>query len=221
MTPLNNAIDYSLVILNYIPVLLFGLTVLIIGWILAVAIGKLIAEILKKIKLDEFLDSYGWHEILERARIKLKVSEFIGGLVKWIIIILTLSVFTEILGLSQFTQLLQKFATWIPTILVTVLILIVAVIVADILEKLVRSFCEKAQLKAGPFLGSFLKWLVYILAVMIVLSQLKIGEKFVTTLFTGLVATFAISFGLAFGLGGKGVAEDILRDLQKKISEKE
>jgi len=221
MKPLASALDYSVVIINYIPTLLFALTVLVIGWLVAVAIGKLITEILRKIKLDEFLDSYGWHEILEKARIKLKVSEFIGGLIKWIIIILTLSVFTEILGLSQFTQLLQKFATWLPTILVTILILIVAFVIADILEKLVRSFCEKAQLKAGPFLGGLLKWLVYFLAVMIVLSQLKIGEKFVTTLFTGIVAAFAIAFGLAFGLGGKGLAEECLKELQKKFTNKE
>ena len=145
-------------------------------------------------------------------------SRFVGGIVKWVLIIVFLSASLEILGLSQFSQLLnERVLTFLPNIVVAVFIFVVAVILADILEKVVRVAVEGTRAGHGHVVGAIVRWSVWILAFVIILDQLRIAGALPQTLFTGLVAMLAIAGGLAFGLGGKDLAREILEDFKKKL----
>jgi small-conductance mechanosensitive channel len=54
--------------LLFLPKLIGALIVFIIGWFVALAVGKLVAEILKRIKLDRFFEKTGWKEALRESR---------------------------------------------------------------------------------------------------------------------------------------------------------
>ena len=71
----------------FIPSLVGALIVFIAGWIIACGVGKLIAEILEKMKLNRIFESKGWKEVLEKADIKVNISEFIGAICKWVLVI--------------------------------------------------------------------------------------------------------------------------------------
>ena len=51
-----------------------------------------------------------------------------------------------------------------------------------------------------------------------VLSQLGVAADLIRILFTGFVAMMALAGGLAFGLGGKDLAQDVLRGLKDKLT---
>lgn len=191
--------------------------VLIIGWFISVGIGKLISEVLNRLQFNKLFEKAGWKEALERAEITVDAAEFIGGIVKWIFFIVFLLAGVEILGLLQFAEFLTRVLSYLPNVIVAVSIFVATVIVVDIVEKVVRTAVERAKIGYGQVVSAIIKWSIWIFAILTILYQLGIARPFMETLFTGFVAMLVISVGLAFGLGGKDVAAEILRDLQKKL----
>jgi hypothetical protein len=184
--------------LLFLPRLIGAFIVFIAGWLIALLIGKLITEILKKLKLDRFFERTGWKEALEKAEIKVTASQFIGEIFKWILVIVFLFIAVEILGLTQFAEFLKRIVLWLPNLIVAVAIFVVAIIVADILEKIIRASVKKMELGYGGFFGTLVKGAIYVFAVLAILLQLGVTPQIVNALIFGLIGTISLALGLAF-----------------------
>ena len=203
--------------LNFIPALLGAIVVFVIGWFISVGVGKLISEILRRIKFNQIFEKGSWDEALAKADIKVDTSAFIGAVVKWVLVIVFLLASVEILGLFQLADFLQGVLDYLPNVMVAALIFVVTVIVVDIIEKVVRASVESIKVGHGHMVSVVIRWSIWIFAFLAILIQLKITPALMQTLFTGFIALMVIAGGLAFGLGGKEVAGEILRDLYKKL----
>ena len=205
--------------LSFIPVLIGAIIVFVIGWFISVGVGKLITEILKRIKFNQVFEKEGWKSALEKAEIKVDASGFIGAIVKWIFVIVFLLAAVEILGLIQFAGFLKSVLAYLPNVIVAALIFVVTVILVDIVEKVVRAAVESIKVGYGAMVSAVIKWSIWVFALLAILHQLGIAKPFMETLFTGLVAMLVISLGIAFGLGGKEVAAEILQDVRRKLKD--
>jgi len=203
--------------LNFLPNLIGAIIVFVIGWFIAIGVGKLVTEILKKLRFNRIFERGVWKDALAKAEFKIDAAGFIGAIIKWIFVIVFLMAAVEILGLKEFAGLLKQVLAYLPNVVVASFIFVVAVILADILEKVVRASVESIRVGYGQLIGMIVKWSIWIFAISIILVQLGVGVVLVQTLFTGLVAVIVISAGLAFGLGGKEIATDILKDLYIKL----
>ncbi|GAI23290.1 unnamed protein product, partial [marine sediment metagenome] len=94
--------------LGFIPLLVGAIIVFVIGWFISVGVGKLISEILKRIRFNQIFEKGGWKEALEKAEIRVDASGFIGAICKWVLVIVFLLAAVEILGLVQFADFLVK-----------------------------------------------------------------------------------------------------------------
>ena len=206
-------------VVGFVPRLIVAIIVFVIGWVIAMALGKVIAQIIRTAKVDKALQSIGLEEPLSRAGMRLDAGAFIGGLVKWFFIIVFLAATVEVLGLSQVTVFLQEVVLlYLPNVFVAALILVVAALIADAVSRLVSGTAKAASLPSAGFLGGVSKWAIWVFAILAALYQLGIAGPMVQTLFTGVVAALALALGLAFGLGGKEVASKYLERLRSDIS---
>jgi len=202
---------------DFIPKLIGAVIIFVVGWFISAWLGKLVAEILKRVKFDKLFEKTKWDEALQKAEIKMTMSGFVGGLVKWILVIVFLLATVEILGMSQFAGFLKDIVAWLPNVIVAVVILLVAVIVADIFEKMVKAFVSKLNVKSVNWIGSIVRWSILVFAALAALSQLGVGKDIIQILVTGFVALVVISGGLALGLGGKDAAKEMLEGLRNKL----
>ncbi len=205
--------------LSFTPVLIGAIIVFVIGWFISIGVGKVITEILKKLRFNQIFEKGGWKGALEKAEIKVDAAGFIGAIVKWVLVIVFLLAAVEILGLGQLAGFLGRVLSYLPNVIVAALIFVVTVIVVDIVEKVVRAAVESIRVGYGQMVSAIIKWSIWIFAIIMILYQLGIGRPFMETLFTGLIAMLVISLGIAFGLGGKDVAAEILQDLKRKLKE--
>ncbi|MEK7519243.1 MAG: hypothetical protein AAB565_00430 [Patescibacteria group bacterium] len=203
--------------IQFIPSLIGALLIFIIGWFVAVGLGKIIAEILSRIQFNKLFESSTWKKAMDKAEVKTSPSEFIGTIVKWVFTIVVLQVAVGILGWTGFEGILEGVVDYLPNVVVAAFIFVVAVIIADIVAKLVVITTEGANFVYSHLAGEIVRWSIWIFAILIILHQLGVAQPLVETLFTGLVAILVISFGLAFGLGGKDTAAAFLGDLRKRI----
>lgn len=205
-------------ILLFLPKFLGALVVFIIGWFIAIWIGKIIAAILEKIKFNELFTRTGWKSAFEKAEISIMPADFIGAIIKWILVIISLMIAADILEWVAFSTLLNEIITWVPNLLVAIAILIVAIVIADILEKMVKASAQKMGISFVNYLGSAIRWAIYIFAILAALLQIGVAPAIVNTLIIGFVGMFALAFGLSFGLGGKDMAARLLDDWKNKMN---
>jgi hypothetical protein len=206
-------------VVGFVPRLIVALIIFIIGWVIAVALGRLVMQIVRALKVDMALESLGAKEVVSRAGFKLDSGAFIGELVKWFFIIVFLMAAVDVLGLNEVTTFLRDIVLlYIPNVIVAAVILVAAALLADALQRIVRGSAQAAGLPSAAFLGGVTRWSIWIFAILAALYQLGVAGPFVQTLFTGFIAMVAIGGGLAFGLGGKDAAARFLEKLRSDIT---
>lgn len=193
--------------INFIPGLLGAIIIFIIGWLVATVLGKAITQLMAAIKVDKLFETAGASDFMSRAGLKLNVSGFIGGLVKWFVVIVFLMASLQIIGLTQVNDFLREAVLYyLPKVVIAALVLIIATVLADAVKKYVKAAAQSANIRSANMLGSISLYSIWIFALIIALSELGIATAFMQILFTGLIAALAIALGLAFGLGGKDAA---------------
>ncbi len=206
--------------LSFIPDLIAAIVVFIAGWFVAIVIGRLVTEILKKLKFNQAVEKGSWDESLAKANIKVDASEFIGAIIKWILVIVFLQVAVGILGWNEFAGILGNVIAYLPNVIIAVLIFAVTVIIADIVEKVVRVSAERVKVGYGQMISAIVKWAIWLFAIMIILDQLNIGGILPQAIIFGIIGFLALAGGLAFGLGGRDAAAELIKDLKQKFSQK-
>ena len=207
-------------VVGFVPNLVVAIVIVLLGWGIASLLSRVVSQIIKAIKIDEALRRAGVEDFLNKGGINLNSGSFLGGLVRWFVILVFLIGAFEILQLSQVTMFLRDIINYLPQVIVAVLILIAAGLVADAMKKVVLSSAMSAEVSSAGFLATVTKWVIWIFAILVALSQLGIATGFVQTIFTGLVVALSLGLGLAFGLGGQEAASRVIEKMSKEMSSK-
>lgn len=202
---------------NFVPLFVGAVVIFIVGWIIAAALGKLVEQAVRALRVDALLQQLELEKALERGGVRLNSGAFVGALVKWFLIIVFLLAAVNVLGLSQVSDFLNQVLLYIPNVVVAALILVIALKVAEVVERVSRSSVEAAGMR-GAAVGVMARWAIWIFAVVAALLQLGVATVLLQTVVTGLVAMLALAFGLAFGLGGKDAASSFIDKLRRDIS---
>jgi hypothetical protein len=196
--------------LAYLPEILAALLVLIVGWIIAVLLGKLVRKLLSYTRVDKALDKVGLRRIRQETGLELSVARFVGDLVKWFLIIVSVLAAADILRLSEISVFLRSILLYFPNVVVAVVIVIIGVLVANFVQKLVMGAGRTAKLPSIPLIAAFARWAIIVFSILAALVQLQVAAALIQILFTGIVAMIAIAGGLMFGLGGKDYAQHLM-----------
>ncbi|MDO8676914.1 MAG: hypothetical protein Q7K16_04715 [Candidatus Azambacteria bacterium] len=204
----------------FLPNFLGALVIFFVGLIIASGIGKVVEKLVDALKLDSLLGQLGLGRLLEKTDTRLDSGRFLGVLVQWFFIIVTLLAVSDILKLVAFSDFLGQVLLYVPNIVIAVLIMLAGVVVAAFFSKLVRASVLASRLHSAHFLGALTKWSVLVFSFLAALSQLGVAGALVNTLIMGFVAMVALAGGLAFGLGGRDVAAAWLEKMKSEISNK-
>lgn len=204
---------------NFIPNFLAAIVLFLVGWLIAVILGRLVSQIIKTVKLDVALRGAGFDKVVERAGFTLNSGNFLGALVKWFFIVVSLVAALDIIGLQDVTGYLSEVVLgYLPRVIVAALILLVSVVIAQAIQKLVVSSAKAAEISSAHVLGEIAKWAIWIFAFMFALSQLQILNNFIQPLFIGIIAAISLALGLSFGLGGRDAAAKYIEQVKDRVS---
>ena len=211
--------DIWIGVVNFIPNFIAAVVIFLVGWLIAVLLGKLVAQVIRMIKLDVALRGAGFDKVVEKGGFTLDSGAFIGALVKWFFIVVSLVASLDILGLKTVTSYLSTVVlNYLPNVIVAALILLVSVVIAEAVKKLVVSSAKAAGSSSAVVLGEIAKWAIWIFAFMAALSQLEILNNFIQPLFIGIIAALSLALGLSFGLGGRDAAARYIEKVKDQVS---
>ena len=203
--------------IDFLPSFLVAVIVLVVGWILASFIARVLKSLLVSAKFDEFGDRLGLDQVSNRTGVKMSVAGTIAWLVKWFLLVALFLGAADILGLDQISNFLRDVLGYIPNVVAAAAILLAGLLVARFLSRVVRGAVQAAGLASADLLAAVTQWSIAVFTVLATLQQLGVAAAFVQTLYTGFIAMVAIAGGLAFGLGGREHATRILNKIERDI----
>ncbi len=192
------------VIFNYIPNILAALIIIALGWVLAKFIGNIVTRLIAASGLDEKLNKladFGGNFVL---------SNVCGKTVEVILVIFFIVESFSVLHLGVLTQIGTAIIAYMPAVLASFLIVVIAYFCAAVVDKTLKNNGHAAA-------GTALKYIIYGVAVFMVLNQLGVARSLVDSTFILIVAALAVAFAISFGIGGRDFARNTMNEVQKKL----
>lgn len=202
--------------LRLLGVLLF----LLIGWGIAKLIETGIVRLLKLVRLDTLSEKVGAANFLAKGGIEYTLSELLGVLAYWIIMLIIIITALNILQWTVAAELLNRVVAFIPNIIVAIFILVLGMSVATALAGVVRTTASNAGVEQSRLLGQLTQTVVVIFAIAIALEQLNVGKIIVASAVQITLAAVGLGLALAFGLGCKDIAAKYMSELINKLKGK-
>lgn len=207
-------------IVNFLPNILGALLILLIGWLVAVILERLVDQLVRVIGLQSLSEKVKLEDGIKKVGIKKDLAGLVGAFVKWVILIVAFLAAAEALNLNSVVEFLNRVLGYVPNVAAAAGILLVGVILANFLARVVVSVTTGIETGYSELLSVLVRWSIIVFTFLAALVQLNVASYLIQTLFTGFVALFAIAGGLAFGLGGKDAAADVVNKLKKDLEKK-
>lgn len=204
----------------FIPKLIGVLIILIVGWLIAKIIETVLVRSLKLIRLDTLSEKSGTSNFLAKGGIKYTLSELVGALVYWIVLLIVIITALNALQWTVAAEVLNTIVGYIPNIIVAVFILVLGMFVSTLLGTVIRTAASNAGITQARLLGQITQTVVIIFAAVIALQQLKIQTTIILNVINIIVAAVGLALGLAFGLGCKDIAGKALADFLERLKKK-
>ncbi len=214
----NSFADLWVGVMGFVPKLIIAVVILLVGWGIGILLDKVIAQVVRSLRVDSALKRAKFDELLGKAGFDLDSGAFLGGIVKWFVIVAFLIASLDTLGLQQVTVFLQQVVVYIPQVVVAVLIILAAAVIAEVVQRLVVGTAQAARISHASFAGLVARWAIWIFAILMALSQLGIAAQIINTIFTGLTVAVALAVGLSFGLGGQEAAGKLIDRIRTEIA---
>lgn len=204
--------------LSGVPMVLGAILIFAVGLVLAYWVKRLVIELLQVIRLEKVSKSLGVEQYLEKADIKKSLTELLGTLAEWLIILVFFLAAVDILGLDAISTVLGQVLEYVPNIFAAALILGVGYFVAGLADGVVRGALASIDSKIARPLGKLSRWLLIVITFFAAVDQLQIAQTLIATFFQGLTYTIVLVVGLSVGLGAKDLVSRVLNDWYDKIS---
>lgn len=212
----NALIDTSYTLIAFLPSVIIAVIIFALGWVCAAILGKAVTHFIAVLRIDNALHKAGLDTVSERAGIRISLAGFLGGVVKWFVVVAFTIASAEILQLNQITQLLRDILVYIPQVIIAAIVLVIATLVGDFVSKIISHSTRATGMK-GEFAAKVAKWAIIIVGgVFPALTQLRIAQGLVEVLFTGVVFAISLAVGLAFGLGGRDAASRAIERMRNE-----
>lgn len=207
-------------IAGFLPILIGVLVILIAGWIIAGILKSVVIKLLKLIQLDTASEKSGLGDVLRRGGIRQTLSELIGVLIYWLVMLLVFMTALNALGMTVAASLLDKVILYIPNVIAAIFILALGIFFSSMVGTIVRTASSNAGITQAKFLGQATQTVIMIFAVVITLEQLNIASSILNLAINIILASIGLGLAIAVGLGSKDIAGKMVGDLVNKIKGK-
>lgn len=200
----------------YLPKLLGGLLILLIGLFIARLIRRLVQKLLDAVGFDKMSEKAGIDKALGHGGIKTTASKILSGLVFWLAVIMVVVMTVDYLGITVAKDMLSKLIDFIPGVIAAVFVLVLGVFLSVFVHGVVTTAASNAHVPHAKLIGGVSRYAIIIFSFVIALGQLQIGMELITGLFTIFFGAVCLALAIAFGFGCKDLAAKYAEEFFKK-----
>ena len=186
------------------------IVVLVIGYILARILDRIVVALAESTKLDTAAERSGLGESMRHVGIKQSVPTILGRITFWLTMCVFLSASFNILGMESVTTTMNRLVGYIPNLLVATVVVVVGMLVATFLRGIVATSADRVGITYAEQLANACYYVLGLMTFLAAFDQLGFQFGLIKEIVLIAFGALALGFGLAFGLGGREVMAGIL-----------
>jgi hypothetical protein len=194
----------------FMPRLALAVGVLVIGWLVAKAFRFSIVKALRALNFHVLSERAGIDSFLQQGGTEKDTTDLFGWIAYALVILASLIIAFNSLGLTQVTDLLGKVMLFVPRLLVALLVVVFGSYFARFAGNAVQSYCRSAEIGDGELLGRIMQYGVMAFVILLAVDHLDIGGGLIQKTFLILLGGIVIALALAFGIGGRDRAAALI-----------
>ena len=207
-------------VLGFLPTLVSVIIILIVGWMIATLVQKVITRFLKLARFDTISEKTGITNILAKGDINYTLSEIVGVIIYWLMMLVVVLMAVNTLQLTLAAELLNRVILYIPNVIASVFILVLGIFFASVVANAVRTTAATAGMQQARFLGQVTQTVIGVFVFVEALKQLGIDTSLIDLFVKAVLAALALGVGLAIGLGCKDLASKSVNQLVDSFKSK-
>ncbi len=194
----------------YLPRLGVALAVLVVGWLLAKAFRLGVVKALRALNFHILTERAGIDGFLKQGGTEKDTTDWIGTIAYALVLLASLIIAFNSLGLTQVTDLLGKAMLFVPKLLVALLVIVFGGYFARFVGNAVLRYFRSTGISDAEMLGRIVQYAVMTFVVLLGIDHLDIGGGLIQQTFLILLAGVVLALALAFGLGARDRAAELL-----------
>ncbi|TCB95976.1 hypothetical protein E0H26_17615 [Micromonospora zingiberis] len=183
-------------VLLFVPRAIAFIAILVIGWLIARAVLKIVDAALERVGFDRAVERGGIKRALERT--KYDASDILARLAYYAVLLFTLQFAFGVWGPNAISNLISGVVAWLPRAFVAIVIVVIAAAIANAVRDIVSG--ALGGLSYGKVLADLAAIFVIALGVIAALNQVGIATTVTTPVLIAVLATVAGI--LIIGVGG-------------------
>jgi hypothetical protein len=183
-------------VLLFLPRALAFVVILVVGWLAARFLGKLLHKVLTRVGFDRAVRRGGVGTLLNRTGID--PAGAVAKLAYYALLLLVLQLAFGVWGANPVSALITAVIAWLPRAFVAIIIVLVASGIATAVRDIVSS--ALGGLSYGRTLANVASWFIIGIGVIAALTQVGIATAVTTPILVAVLATIAGI--LVVGVGG-------------------
>jgi hypothetical protein len=190
---------------GYLPNLLGGILILIIGWIIAWLVKRFIIRLSSILKLERFILFSRWKNDLSKGDVRQGVYRFIGNASFVIIFLIFLDNAFIVWKMTMLTELLSRGIYYLPKIIIALFIFGMGWLISFWTAKSVMRSLVHEQIPRASFISRFVKAILLLFFSAMALVVLDIAKEIVIIGFATMIGTLGAIAVVMVAVGGKKI----------------
>jgi hypothetical protein len=195
-------------IVAFLPNLIAGIVLLVVGWIVAAIVRAVVRAVLPRTGFDRFLAR---HRLTARAPETRPGSNVVASAAFWVVMLVALMQAANAWRLPGVAIGLGQVVAYVPNVIAATLIFGAAFVLGNWVYDRLRA-APAAERFTVSILPGAVRAGILTIAAFISLRQLLIAPEILVIGFTLVFGAIAVATALSFGLGGRRAAERITED---------
>lgn len=193
---------------TFLPNLLAALALLLLGWLAAFVIRWLVQRFGKG--LDALLALVHRWFGQEVSRPRWSVSDLVGHVAFWMVLVYGVSAAAEQVGLATFASWLRELLGYLPTVLISAFILFMGYLVSNGVRNAIAVLADTSGFQHGASLGHLTSGLILAFALLLGMDQLGLDVDLFSNIIVLAAGALFGSAALAFGIGAGDAVRNVM-----------
>ena len=197
-------------ILNFVPHLINGLIILIVGYLISAIIRGVLRFIFRRTGLDQLFQRIGIEPTLRSLGVRASISDIIVQIVFFFLLLSFSTSAVQLMGLTAVATLLQNILNFVPEAISAGLIVVFGSMIARFLGNAVISVAQSVNITYSNALGKIIEYAIVAFVMVLAISTLGINTAILTTSLTIIIAAAGLAIALTFALGSRDSARHVI-----------
>ncbi|MBL7995888.1 hypothetical protein JNM05_11015 [bacterium] len=209
-------LDFGKQIIHYLPSLLAGTILLLVGWLVGWLAKRIIIQLLIVFRFEKLFMRLQWRRALSKADVRFAVFNLVGNAVFFIIFLIFLNAALDAMQLTALSALIQQGVVFIPKLITALVIFGLGWLISSRVSKSVYNALLKENVPNYSIISRFVKFVAMLFFSSMALVEIDIAPMIVIIGFTTTIITLGIILITLTVFGGRSSFNNFFNIVDKK-----